>query len=78
MKIFNQMFENKKKEMTIEAFDTIVESKKEQVEEFIKNNKHEVAIATGVAAGLVILGCLKMRQPRVTQERITIIVNNYR
>ena len=61
--------------MTVDAFDTIVDNKKEKVVEFIKDNKMEVAVGAGVMAGLIVLGCLKMRHSSNNPE-IIVIINN--
>ena len=62
--------------MTVDAFDTIVDNKKEKVVEFIKDNKMEVAVGAGVMAGLIVLGCMKMRHSSNNQETVVIIINN--
>lgn len=62
--------------MTVEAFDTIMDNKKEKVLEFIKDNKIELAVGAGVMAGLVVLGCLKMRHSSNNSETVVIIINN--
>ena len=67
MKIFKNFWKEKKREMTVEAFDTIVEDK-------LENHKQELAIAAGVAAGLVILGCLHMRHSSKQPQTIIYIV----
>ena len=66
----------KKREMTVDAFDTIVDNKKEKVVEFIKDNKMELAVGAGVMAGLILLGCRKMRHSSNNQETVVIIINN--
>ena len=76
MKIFKNFLKEKKREMTVDAFDTIVDNKKEKVVEFIKNNKMELAVGAGVMAGLIVLGCLKMRHSSNNPETVVIIVNN--
>lgn len=76
MKIFKNFLKEKKREMTVEAFDTIVDNKKEKVLEFIKDNKIELAVGAGVMAGLVVLGCLKMRHSSNNSETVVIIINN--
>ena len=75
MKIFKNFLKDKKQKMTVDAFDTIVDNKKEKVVEFIKDNKMEVAVGAGVMAGLIILGCLKMRHSSNNPE-IVVIINN--
>ena len=75
MKIFKNFLKEKKQKMTVDAFDTIVDNKKEKVIEFIKDNKIEVAVGAGVMAGLIVLGCLKMRHSSNNPE-IVIIINN--
>lgn len=76
MKIFKNFVKEKKREMTVEAFDTIVDNKKEKVVEFIQNNKMEIAVGAGVMAGLLILGCVKMRHSSNNPETVVVIVNN--
>ena len=76
MKIFKNFLKEKKREMTVEAFDTIVDNKKEKVLEFIKDNKIELAVGAGVMAGLIVLGCLKMRHSSNNSETVVIIINN--
>ena len=76
MKIFKNFLKEKKQKMTVDAFDTIVDNKKEKVVEFIKDNKMEVAVGAGVMAGLLILGCIKMRHSSNNSETIVIIINN--
>lgn len=76
MKIFKNFVKEKKREMTIEAFDTIIDNKKEKVFEFVKDNKIELAVGAGVMAGLVVLGCLKMRHSSNNSETVVIIINN--
>ena len=75
MKIFKNFLKEKKREMTVDAFDTIVDNKKEKIVEFIKDNKMEVAVGAGVMAGLIILGCIKMRHSSNNPE-IVVIINN--
>lgn len=75
MKIFKNFLKEKKQKMTVDAFDTIVDNKKEKVIEFVKDNKMEVAVGAGVMAGLIVLGCLKMRHSSNNPE-IVIIINN--
>jgi hypothetical protein len=67
MKVFKNFWKEKKREMTVEAFDTIVENK-------LENNKREIAIAAGVAAGLVILGCLYMRHSSKQSQTVIYII----
>lgn len=67
MKFFKDFFNSKKREMTIEAFDTIVEDK-------LENHKQEIAIAAGVAAGLVVLGCLYMRHSSKQPQTVIYII----
>lgn len=76
MKIFKNFLKEKKREMTVEAFDTIMDNKKEKVFEFVKDNKIELAVGAGVMAGLVVLGCLKMRHSSNNSETVVIIINN--
>lgn len=76
MKIFKNFLKEKKREMTVEAFDTIMDNKKEKVFEFIKDNKIELAVGAGVMAGLIVLGCLKMRHSSNNSETVVIIINN--
>lgn len=75
MKIFKDFLKEKKEKMTVDAFDTIVDNKKEKVVEFIKDNKMELAVGAGVMAGLIVLGCLKMRHSSNNPE-IVVIINN--
>ena len=76
MKIFKNFIKEKKREMTVDAFDTIVDNKKEKVVDFIKDNKMEVAIGAGVMASLLILGCMKMRHSSNNPETVVIVINN--
>lgn len=76
MKIFKNFVKEKKREMTVEAFDTIIDNKKEKVFEFVKDNKIELAVGAGVMAGLIVLGCLKMRHSSNNSETVVIIINN--
>ena len=68
MKVFKDFFNKKKRDLTVEAFDNIMDDKKEKLVEVVKERGLEVAVGVGVATGLVILGCLKMshssRQPQ--------------
>ena len=75
MKIFKNFLKEKKEKMTVDAFDTIIDNKKEKVVDFIKDNKMELAVGAGVMAGLIILGCLKMRHSSNNPE-IVVIINN--
>lgn len=75
MKIFKNFLKDKKQKMTVDAFDTIVDNKKEKLVEFIKDNKMEVSVGAGVMAGLIVLGCLKMRHSSNNPE-IVVIINN--
>lgn len=76
MKIFKKFLDNKKREMTVEAFDTIVETKKEEIGTVIRDNKREIAIGVGLMAGLLVLGCLKMRHSSNNPETVVIVINN--
>ena len=76
MKIFKNFLKEKKQKMTVDAFDTIVDNKKEKVLEFVKDNKMELAVGAGVMAGLLILGCMKMRHSSNNSETFVIIINN--
>lgn len=76
MKIFKKFLDNKKREMTVEAFDTIVETKKEEISTVIRDNKREIAIGVGLMAGLLVLGCLKMRHSSNNPETVVIVINN--
>ena len=76
MKIFKNFLKEKKQKMTVDAFDTIVDNKKEKVLEFINDNKMEVAVGAGVMAGLIVLGCLKMRHSSSNPETVVIVINN--
>ena len=76
MKIFKDLLNEKKREMTVDAFDTIVNNKKEKVVGFIQDNKMELAVGAGVMAGLLILGCVKMRHSSNNSEIVVVIINN--
>lgn len=76
MKIFKNFVKEKKREMTVEAFDTIVDNKKEKLVEFIQANKMELAVGAGVIASLLILGCMKMRHSSNNSETVVVIINN--
>ena len=76
MKIFKNFVKEKKREMTVEAFDTIVDNKKEKLVEFIQANKMELAVGAGVMASLLILGCMKMRHSSNNSETVVVIINN--
>lgn len=76
MQLIKDFLEEKKRKMTIKAFDTIIEEKKEKLGGMIQNNKREVAIGAGVMAGLIVLGCLKMRHSSDNPETVVIIINN--
>lgn len=76
MKIIKNFLDNKKREMTVEAFDTIVETKKEEITNVVRNNKREIAIGVGLMAGLLVLGCLKMRHSSNNPETVVIVINN--
>ena len=58
MQSIKDFLEEKKRKMTIKAFDTIIEEKKEKLGGMIQNNKREVAIGASVMAGLIVLGLL--------------------
>ena len=75
MKIFKNFLKEKKEKMTVDAFDTIIDNKKEKAVDFIKDNKMELAVGAGVMAGLIVLGCLKMRHSSNNPE-IVVIINN--
>lgn len=66
-KIFKNFLKEKKREMTVEAFDTIVENK-------IETYKTEIAIAAGVAVGLVVLGCLHMRHSSRQPQTVVYVI----
>ena len=76
MKIFKNFLKEKKEKMTVDAFDTIIDNKKEKVVDFIKDNKMELAVGAGVMASLLILGCMKMRHSSNNSETVVIINNN--
>lgn len=76
MKIIRDFLDKKKREMTLEAFDVIVDDKKEELGAIVRNNKREVAIMAGVAVGLVVLGCLKMRHSSNNPETVVVVINN--
>ena len=76
MKIFKNFLNEKKREITVDAFDTIVDNKKEKVLEFVQDNKMELAVGAGVLAGLLILGCVKMRHSSNNSEIVVVIINN--
>ena len=77
MEIFKNFLNEKKREITVDAFDTIVDNKKEKVLEFVQDNKMELAVGAGVLAGLLILGCVKMRHSSNNPETVVFIINNY-
>ena len=77
MKIFKDLLNEKKREITVDAFDTIVNNKKEKVVGFIQDNKMELAVGAGILAGLLILGCVKMRHSSNNSETFVIVINNY-
>ena len=77
MKIFKDLLNEKKREITVDAFDTIVDNKKEKVLEFVQDNKMELAVGAGILAGLLILGCVKMRHSSNNPETVVFIINNY-
>ena len=76
MKIFKNFLKEKKEKMTVDAFDTIIDNKKEKVVDFIKDNKMELAVGAGVMASLLILGCMIMRHSSNNSETVVIIINN--
>ena len=76
MEIFQIFLNEKKREITVDAFDTIVDNKKEKVLEFVQDNKMELAVGAGVMAGLLILGCVKMRHSSNNSEIVVVIINN--
>lgn len=76
MQLIKDFLEEKKRKMTIKAFDTIIEEKKEKLGGMIQNNKREVAIGAGVMAGLIVLGYLKMRHSSDNPETVVVIINN--
>ena len=76
MQSIKDFLEEKKRKMTIKAFDTIVEEKREELGDMIRNNKREVAIGAGVMAGLIVLGYLKMRHSSDNPETVVVIINN--
>ena len=76
MKIFKNFLKEKKEKMTVDAFDTIIDNKKEKVVDFIKDNKMELTVGAGVMASLLILGCMKMRHSSNNSETVVIIINN--
>lgn len=75
MEIFKNFLNEKKREITVDAFDTIVDNKKEKVLEFVQDNKMELAVGAGVLAGLLILGCVKMRHSSNNSEIVVVIIN---
>ena len=77
MEIFKNFLNEKKREITVDAFDTIVDNKKEKVLEFVQDNKMELAVGAGVMAGLLILGCVNMRHSSNNPETVVFIINNY-
>ena len=77
MKIFKDLLNEKKREITVDAFDTIVNNKKEKVVGFTQDNKMELAVGAGILAGLLILGCVKMRHSSNNSETFVIVINNY-
>ena len=76
MKIFKNFLKEKKEKIKVDAFDRIIDSKKEKVVEFISDNKMELAVGAGVMASLLILGCMKMRHSSNNSETVVIISNN--
>ena len=76
MKIFKDLLNEKKREITVDAFDTIVNINKEKVVGFIQDKKMELAVGAGVMAGLLILGCVKMRHSSNNSEIVVVIINN--
>lgn len=78
MKRFKDFFNRKKKDLTVEAFDNIMNDKKEKVKDILVEHKTEVAFAAGVAAGLLVLGCAsKMRHSSSSPQMIYLtIINN--
>ena len=76
MKIFKDLLNEKKREITVDAFDTIVNNKKEKVVGFILVNKMELAVGAGVMAGLLILVCVKMRHSSNNSDIVVVIINN--
>ena len=76
MQSIKDFLEEKKRKMTIKAFDTIIEEKKEKLGGMIQNNKREVAIGASVMAGPIVLGYLKMRHSSDNPETIVVIINN--
>ena len=77
MEIFKNFLNEKKREITVDAFDAIVDNKKEKVLEFVQDNKMELAVGAGVLTGLLILGCVKMRHSSNNPETVVFIINNY-
>lgn len=69
-----QFYENKKREMTLEAFDTVVEDKKEEVRNILKERK-ELLIGAGVIAGLCIFGLINRKPPAKAPNTVIIIIN---
>ena len=78
MKRFKNFFNQKKKELTVEAFDNIMDSKKEELKDIVVEHRTEVAFAAGVVAGLLVLGCIsKMRHSSSDPQLIYLtIINN--
>ena len=74
MKHFKDFFNQKKKEITVEAFDNIMEDKKEKVKDILVEHKTGVAFAAGVAAGLLVLGCLNMRHSSKQPQTVFYII----
>lgn len=74
MKKIKQWYELKKREMTLEAFDTIVEDKKEEVRNTVKEQK-ELLIGVGVVACLCIFGLINRKSSAKTPNTIIVIIN---
>lgn len=74
MKVFKDFLNKKKKDLTVEAFDNIMDDKKEKVKDIIIEHKTEVAFAAGVAAGLLVLGCLNMRHSSRQPQTVIYVI----
>lgn len=74
MKKIKQWCELKKREMTLEAFDTIVEDKKEEVRNTVRERK-ELLIGVGLVAGLCIFGLINRKPPAKAPNTVIVIIN---
>lgn len=75
MKIFKDFIRDKKRDITVEAFDTIVDNKKEKLKDICLENK-EIILGAGITAGLLVFGLMKMSHSSRKPETIVIVINN--